>query len=152
MRLSEADALLVANFPTQAAIVFTFAVEEFGKAVLLRRAFEASGETDMLVVIDGFYEHTAKLDAAATEIPARGLLLGRGAVQASLVQTNAFQISPSAKRWKVRVGAMFVDWVADTADGGEGHWQWGVKTDANVLAASINAVQARLSKAMVEWT
>ncbi len=56
MRLGEAEALLAGGFPTQATIVFTFAVEEFGKAVLLRRAFEQSRETDPTVVIDGFYD------------------------------------------------------------------------------------------------
>lgn len=45
MRLGEAEALLTAGFLTQATIIFTFAVEEFGKSILLRRALERSHET-----------------------------------------------------------------------------------------------------------
>ena len=47
---------------------------------------------------------------------------------------------------------MFVDWAPDTADGLEGRWRWGVRTDAIVLAASIKVVQTRLAGAMAEWT
>ena len=152
MRLDEAEALLTGGYPTQATIIFTFAVEEFGKAVLLRRAFEGSRETDVLVVIDGFYDHTAKLEAAATEIPKEGLLVGHAGFQANAFQAMAFQIGASADDWKVRLDAMFVDWVPRAADGLEGKWQWGVKTDVDVLAKSLKAVQERLSKASIEWT
>jgi len=64
----------------------------------------------------------------------------------------AFQIGASADDWKVRLDAMFVDWVPRAADGLEGKWQWGVKTDVDVLAKSLKAVQERLSKASIEWT
>ncbi len=150
MRLGEAEALLAGGFPTQATIVFTFAVEEFGKAVLLRRAFEQSRETDTTVVIDGFYDHTAKLDAAATEIPEESLRVGRRAFPpgaAATVPTDA-----SADEWSVRLDASFVQWVPQALDGLEGRWHWGVKTDLDVLANSIHGVQASLSRAMVEWT
>ncbi len=52
LRLEEASALLAVGLSTQATIVFTFAVEEFGKAVLLQRALEHSPETEDLVAID----------------------------------------------------------------------------------------------------
>ena len=58
---------------TQSAILFTFAVEEFGKAVLLQRALTSSAETAALVSIEGFYDHTAKLEAAASELPEASL-------------------------------------------------------------------------------
>ena len=103
LRLTEAEALLTAGFPTQATIVFTFAVEEFGKAVLLRRALERSCETDVTVAVDGFYEHTAKLEAAATEIPEEHLVVGRGTFQAGAFQPDAFEIAASADDWKVRL-------------------------------------------------
>ncbi len=149
MRLGEAEALLAGGFPTQATIVFTFAVEEFGKAVLLRRAFEQSRETDTTVVIDGFYDHTAKLDAAA-EIPEESLRVGRRAFPpgaAATVPTDA-----SADDWSVRLDASFVQWVPQALDGLEGRWRWGVKTDLDVLANSIPGVRASLGRAMVEWT
>jgi|SRR5215831_16944317 len=146
LRLGEAEALLTNRFPTQATIVFTFAVEEFGKAVLLRRALVGSRETDVLVAVDGFYDHTAKLEAAATEIPAEHLFVGRGSFQVGAFDARAFHTGPSADDWNVRLGAMFVEWVPDS-----GRWQWGVKTDVEILASSINGVQARLTRASMEW-
>src|SRR5262245_6131264 len=76
MRLAEAEHLLALGHVTQATVVFTFAVEEFGKAVLLRRAFESSSEMEPLLTIDGFYDHTSKLEAAATEISGESLRVG----------------------------------------------------------------------------
>lgn len=104
------------------------------------------------MVIDGFSDHTAKLEAAATEIPEESLLVGHRAFQVGAFQAGAVQFGASAKDWNVRLNAMFVDWVPDAADGLEGHWQWGVKTNVEVLATSINAVGGRLTKASVEWT
>ena len=97
MRLDEAETLLAAGYPTQATIVFTFAVEEFGKAVLLRGALEQSRATDVTVLVNGFYDHTAKLEAAASEIPTPGLLVGQAGFQADAFQANAFQIGASAE-------------------------------------------------------
>ena len=152
IRLGEAETLLTVGYPTQATIVFTFAVEEFGKAVLLRRAFARSRATDVTVVVDGFYDHTAKLEAAATEIPREGLLVGHEDFQGGAFQADVFQIRASADDWKVRLDAMFVDWVPGAADGLEGEWHWGIKTDADVLSKSLKEVQERLRRASVDWT
>src|SRR5262249_24811852 len=151
-RLGEAETLLAAGYLTQATIVFTFAVEEFGKAVLLRRALERSSSPEVLVVVERFYDHSAKLEAAATEIPKEGLLVGHPGFQAGAFQADAFQTGASADDWQVRLDAMFVAWVSEAPDGLEGQWRWGVKTDADVLAKSLKAVQARLGRASIEWT
>jgi len=50
---------------TQSAIILSFATEEFGKAVMLRRAYESGDDP---VSIQGFYEHQDKLDVAASFI------------------------------------------------------------------------------------
>ena len=151
MRLTEAETLLAQGLPTQATILFTFAVEEFGKAVLLRRAFERSDETVALVEIEGFYDHVAKLEAAATEIPQQYLLVGHEGFQADAFATDAFQVGATAKEWKTRLGAMFVDWSPSSPDGLEGRWNWGVRTDPEVLRESIKGVQTRAGRASIEW-
>jgi hypothetical protein len=137
LRLGEAERLLDAGFPTQATIIFSFAVEEFGKAVLLRRAFEASDERDSLVVVEGFYDHQAKLDAAATVIPEEFLRIGNAS---------------SADDWTVRLDAMFLNWIPESPDGPEGDWRHGVRgqTDPEVLSKSIEGVNAELAN-MSAW-
>ncbi|PYQ07851.1 MAG: hypothetical protein DMF83_08390 [Acidobacteria bacterium] len=50
---------------TQSAIILSFATEAFGKAVMLRRAYESGDDP---VSIQGFYEHQDKLDVAASFI------------------------------------------------------------------------------------
>ncbi len=96
------------------------------------------------MVIDGFYDHAAKLEAAATGISQEGLRVGREA-------SKEFRAA-SADDWKVRLDAMFVEWVSQAADGLEGKWRWGVRTDAEILAKSIQTVQERLSRAAADWT
>lgn len=105
-----------------------------------------------MVAIEGFYDHSAKLEAAASEIAENNLFVGHGAFQRDAFQADAFQIAASASDWKVRLDAMFVQWVPQAADGLEGRWQWGVDADADVLANNIKAVGERLSRASVEWT
>lgn len=46
---------------TQASIILSFGAEEFGKAVMLRRAYETGNDP---AEIAGFYQHQVKLDAA----------------------------------------------------------------------------------------
>ena len=59
---------------SQAAVVFSFAVEEFGKAMLLRNAYDTGTDP---VTVSGFYEHSDKLAAAANVIPRKYLCLTR---------------------------------------------------------------------------
>jgi hypothetical protein len=76
LRLEETDVALKQGLLTQAGVVFTFAVEEFGKAALLRQAVETGADP---ATIDGFYEHHDKIAAAAKHVEARFLRLTRGA-------------------------------------------------------------------------
>src|SRR5207247_818904 len=62
---------------THASVLFSYAVEEVGKAALLADAMTQG--TDDPVLIEGFYEHTAKLRRAE-----------------ELVGEDAFRLSPAA--------------------------------------------------------
>jgi hypothetical protein len=118
------------------------AVEEFGKASLLRKAYEGGQDP---AVIDGFYDHPPKIAAAAAHIGANDLLLDNsGMFSAQMFDASVFavgrQVDLSA-RWS----GLYVNWV-------DGAWTHGVRVDADVLAQSIRNVQHRISLAMTQWT
>jgi AbiV family abortive infection protein len=126
---------------TQAAVIFSFAVEKFGKAALLRAAYESGVDP---VVVEGFYDHKVKLDAAAIHIPAQHLRLTKGGFRPNAMP-RGFQMGTQASL-SARLSGLYVDW-----DEGEG-WQYGVEVDPATLAESIEGVQAALARAMVDWT
>jgi len=141
-RLREASGLLGADTPpvVTAAILFTFGIEEFGKAVLLRRAFATDEPT---VKIAGFYDHRVKIEAAAEHIPEDRLLLHRGAFQRSMVQKSAFDVG-NAAYLDARLAGLFVQW-------GGGKWKVGVRVDPGVLAQNIAAVYEIIEQKRTEW-
>jgi AbiV family abortive infection protein len=141
-RLREASGLLDADPPptVTAAILFTFGIEEFGKAVLLRRALETGEPT---AKIAGFYDHRAKIDAAGEHIPEERLLLHRGAFQRNFVQKNAFDLGNSADL-EARLDGLYVDWDSNG-------WTVGVRVDPSVLSDNIAAVADIIQQKQTEW-
>lgn len=71
LRLYEAEILLSRDLVIEAAVLLSFATEEFGKAVLLQRAWDRGGDPELIV---GFYMHQEKLNAAASFIGGDNLL------------------------------------------------------------------------------
>lgn len=140
LRLAEAESLLAAGFLTQAGVVFSFAVEEFGKAVMLRDAFRSGDDP---VEVEDFYDHKVKLEAASTLIPQEHLLLTSGAFQADAFQGDAFDIGISTS-FKTRCDGLYVGWR-------EGEWQYGAKVEPAILKASIEGVQMVVSRASALW-
>ena len=141
-RLREASSLLSQDPPPSvtAAIFFTFGIEEFGKAALLRKAFETGQST---VKIAGFYDHRAKIGAATQHIPEEQLLLHRGAFQRDFVQKNAFDVGNPAD-FEARLAGLYVQW-----EGGK--WKVGVRVNPIVLAQNIAAVNEIIHRTRSEW-
>src|SRR5215468_6703953 len=140
LRLEEAESLLAAGFLTGAGIVFSFAVEEFGKGLMLRNAFRSGVDP---VVVEGFYDHDVKLGAASTLIPQEYLLLTAGAFQADACHPGAFDIGTRTS-FTTRCDGLYVDWR-------DGKWQYGSEVEPAVLRDSINGVQAVVSRASALW-
>src|SRR5215510_10480379 len=69
------EAALTVGGSPQAAIIFSFALEEFGKAALLQMAIEGGEDP---AIVSGFYDHETKLEAAEHLIPPEYLLLHPG--------------------------------------------------------------------------
>jgi AbiV family abortive infection protein len=142
LRLHETDLLLEHGLLTQAAVLFSLAVEEFGKASLLRKAFEGGQDP---VLVKGFRDHAPKIAAAAAHLDANDLLLDNsGAFDAGAFDAGAFDVGRQvdlSARWS----GLYVDWK-------DGAWNHGVHVDAKVLARSSRNVQTRISRATIDWT
>ena len=136
-RLQEAGVLVEGGYLAQAFVLFSLAVEEFGKAVLLREAYETRGDP---VMIEGFYDHDRKLDAAAKHVPERFLL----------VHTEPVPFSPllrvgSPIDLNTRLSALYVDW----KDGG---WRVGTPVDSEFLEENMGMLEAIVLEMKIDWT
>jgi AbiV family abortive infection protein len=139
-RLHETDTLLEQGLPTQAGIVFSFAVEEFGKAALLRRAAELGADP---ALIEGFYDHRDKIEAAAQHVAARFLRLTAGEFDAGAFDSEAFDTGRPADL-AARMSGLYVDW--------RGRWVHGLHVDGVTLRQSSQGLQLAIQKAMIDWT
>jgi hypothetical protein len=140
LRLEESDTLLEKGLPTSAGIIFSFAVEEYGKAVLLRRAYEAGADP---APIAGFYDHGTKLAAAASSIPAEHLRLIETAYGSATYGTGAY--GGKTVDLEDRLGGLYVDWR-------DGQWTHGLPVNPGVLAQSSRGLQSHIQAAIIDWT
>ena len=140
LRLDEADVALRQGLLTQAGVVFTFAVEEFGKAALLKQGFESKSDP---VVIDGFYDHRVKLGAAVNHVDPQLLLLSPAGLDVIGLSVTGFT---SARRADMlsRKSGLYVDW--------QNGWVHGLRVDAATLAASSEGLQNAIQTARIHWT
>lgn len=139
-RLEETDVLLSHGLLTQAAVLFSFALEEFGKAVLLRKAYESGAD---LASIEGFYDHRTKIEAAATRIDPKHLRIAQGAFDADAFDSGGLDTGRKIDL-STRLSGLYVDWKDD--------WIYGVHVDAEVLRQSSKALQLAVSRASAAWT
>jgi AbiV family abortive infection protein len=126
--------------PVTAAVLFSFAVEEFGKAGLLH---EAEAEGHPYTKVSEFYDHHAKFKAAAKHVPEENLLLHGGTFQTGVFQADAFDVGNSAD-FGARLSGLYVDW----QDG----WRQGVRVDEDLLRKNIGVLIALLARKRQEWT
>jgi len=140
-RLNETKTLLEQGLLTQAGIVFSFALEEFGKAALLKRAAESGADPAR---INGFYDHREKMAAAAEHVAPPFLRLTEGAFDASGFDSDAFDTGRQADV-AARMAGLYVDWQ-------DGQWVHGLQVDGPTLRRSSLGLQAAIRQAMRKWT
>jgi AbiV family abortive infection protein len=88
--LDAARVLLEASRPLVASILFSFAIEEFGKATLLHEAYEKSQEA--APTIRGFYDHATKIKKAGEHISQEAMRLVEGAFDHEAFDHSAFHV------------------------------------------------------------
>ncbi len=126
----------------QASILFSYAVEEFGKAVLLRRAYE--GGEAMPTIVD-FYDHKAKLQAAFPEIPRDLLMLHVGTFQDDAFEADTFDVDRVAA-FDARMQSMYIGW-----DERSRTWTGPTDVDRPTLSRSIEGVGVIVRNKLEEW-
>lgn len=141
-RLAEAEALIEAHFESQAAVVFSFAVEELGKAVLLRQAYDRALAS---VTVNGFYEHRDKLVAAEIVIPNEYLRLTTPEFDPEEF-SDEFAIGFTPVDVQSRWSVMFVNW-----DKGGQQWTEPVNVERAAILNSIAGVRRLLGTPLNGW-
>ena len=141
LRLGETDAFLQQGLLTQAGVLFSFALEEFGKAVLLRKAYESGADP---VLIPGFYDHEAKLAAAASEIPPEHLLIDQIGFGEGPFGVGRFDGGVMADL-STRLSGLYVDWK-------NGEWVHGRRVNPDVLSESSKGAQRVITQRIIDWT
>lgn len=140
LRLAEAETLLSNGFLMQAAIVFSFALEEFGKAALLREASQGSADP---AIVEGFYDHRTKLAVAEKYLPSEYLLLKEAAFHPEPFQPHAVDVGMPADL-EVRMASLYVEW--------RNGWRYNVEVDPGILGRSMAGVTAAIGEKMATWT
>jgi AbiV family abortive infection protein len=106
---TDAELLLSAGGSViHASVLFSYAVEELGKALLLVDA--ASRGTEDLVKIIGFYHHPTKLKRAEELVGEHALELRPGWVQRNFVSRGFVDVGTYASEVADRLEALYVDW------------------------------------------
>jgi AbiV family abortive infection protein len=136
-RLDEAAALIRAGFLSQAGVIFSFAIEEFGKATLLRNAYSTGSDPVVVKGLDD--DHKTKMNEAAKVIPAKYLLLTKADFDPDEFAPGDFHTGTQVDV-KARLNGLYVDW-----DGAA--WRYGVNVDGEALEESINGVRSALTVA-----
>jgi AbiV family abortive infection protein len=140
-RLGEARALVDGHLSlTLAAIALSFAIEEFGKAVMLRAASERGDDP---VTLRDFYDHAAKIEAAEEAIGALPLV-AEGAFAAEAFAFDAFN-TDIPLTLEARLTALYVDWR-------KGTWKTGIRIDDDVLLDSVRRVEQAILDAKIRWS
>lgn len=141
--LDDARVLLGTSRPLVASILFSFAIEEFGKATLLHEAYEKSPEATP--IIHGFYDHPTKIKKAGDHVPQEAMRLVEGAFDHGAFDENVFQVDVVADL-VTRLQCLWTDWNGQSND-----WRMEPDVDDKLLAVNIAAVQERVYQKLLEW-
>lgn len=141
--LDDARVLLGASRPLVASILFSYAIEEFGKATLLHEAYEKS--RDATPIIHGFYDHDTKIKKAGEHLPQQAMRLVEGAFDHEAFGENVFHVDVVADL-VTRLQCLWTDWNGQSND-----WRLEPEVDDKLLDINIATVQEKGNQKLVEW-
>ena len=144
VRLDEARLLLDERSwpPGQSAIVLSFALEEFGKALLLDRALDQQSSDQ--VTVEGFYDHRRKFGAARAVIPPAEQEVVSRSFGEDFFDSEAFETTGVPADFDTRLSLLYVDFV-------EGKWRSGFEVEPETVRASINAISVIVGSYRMLW-
>jgi hypothetical protein len=121
-------------------VLFSYAVEELGKAAMLA---DLVGGTDDPVSVHGFYDHEPKL-LRAESLLGGPVVLRLGFFQRNAFQRNVFDVGVLASDLDDRLDLLYVDWK-------DARWRLEPTTDAARLEKEIGSVRTAIAKGRTDW-
>jgi hypothetical protein len=136
---------LVGPCPAIASALFSSAVEEIGKAALLRQGLLDPDRPDP-AEISGFFHHPTKLKRIVEEniLPKDDLLLVKGAFQADAFQNSAFQVDMVVTDLTTRSRSLWTDFE-------DGMWLSNPQVDSELLTRNVAAVGEKVEELIRGW-
>lgn len=142
-RLNEDALTLLESSPdslVNASVLFSYAVEELGKAALLRDAMDDVNDP---VVVSGFYNHPEKLRRAERLLGEDALELRPGAFQRAAF-SSAFDVGTNASYLEDRLHLLYVDWHG-------AQWRSETTAEAACLQRAIASLRIALVERRADW-
>lgn len=133
-KLDDAELLISKESFEDAVILIQFALEEFGKAVVLRENLEKGNEQ---VGDDVFRNHPYKEDKAWSVLPSDLKTIYEGTFSPQDFSSQDFDTCKETISHKTRINATFVDWVA-------GNWKTGIQAEPDKLIRLIKGLRKEI--------
>ena len=124
------------------SVLFSYAVEELGKAAILREELERNSEKP---TIRGFYHHPTKIGKATELVGEEQLELRRGAFQRTGFQATGFDVGVQTDL-DTRLRALYVDW-----DPERFVWRTEMSVDKDLLLRNIERLKEVVREKMETW-
>jgi len=141
--LTDARILLKSSSLLHASTLFSFALEEFGKAILLKEALDLRSDDPAQII--GFLDHETKLQKLRSHVPEQWIQMFPGAFQGNAFQGGVFQVDVIADLG-TRLKSLYVDWDERTHD-----WRIPPKVDETSLNKSLDQVEHELTDKIAKW-
>ena len=138
--LSETELLMSQGRLSHATILLEFALEEFGKVLVMKRAFELDPNDPFKISGDKFYDHRTKEKKAWTVLDKKyQILFDEGICLPNTLFERGLAVEYTIANHENRLRSAFVDYCS-------GRWLLGVDVKEIYLQNLINHMRAELTK------
>jgi AbiV family abortive infection protein len=143
--IDSAVALLDAGRGRHATILFFHAIEEFGKALVLKEGIDAGREVPTGPQ-DSFCNHRLKVEAAKGELPAEFMTLRRAPFDPRVFDPKVFDSTDTLAEFEEKLRALYVDWDED-----RGAWHPQLNVEPEIVRRSAEGLRAVMQRKRREW-
>lgn len=143
--IDSALVLLDAGRGRHAAILFFHAIEEFGKALILKEALDG-GRVVPTGPREAFRDHRQKVEAAKAELPAEYMTLRRAAFDPRVFDPKVFDATDTLAEFEEKLRALYVDWDEERAG-----WRRQLNVEPEIVRKSAEGLRTVIQRMRREW-
>jgi AbiV family abortive infection protein len=121
------------------------AIEEFGKALVLKDGIDAGREVPT-GPHDAFRNHRQKVEAAKGELPAAFMTLRRAPFDPRVFDPKVFDATDTIAEFEEKLRALYVDW-----DEERGGWHRQLIVEPEIVRRSAEGLRAIIHQKRREW-